>query len=144
MNTSPEQDSHHTEKSARKLTLSGLVQGVGFRPFIYLLATQYNLTGWVKNCVGRVEIHVQGHDDALQDFVDDTADRNCRMNLFSFFLHRFLSSDAACDRLGMLRISPLKLYSVDFHQMQPSIPRHPVEKTFHRHQSHAISDFCLT
>ena len=62
---------HHTEQCARKLTLSGLVQGVGFRPFIYRLATQHELTGWVKNCVGRVEIHVQGHDDALQDFVDD-------------------------------------------------------------------------
>jgi len=57
-------------QAARKLVLSGLVQGVGFRPFIYRLATQHELTGWVNNCIGRVEIHVQGHDDALQDFVD--------------------------------------------------------------------------
>ena len=71
MSTSPEQDSHHTKQNARKLTLSGLVQGVGFRPFIYRLATQHKLTGWVKNCIGRVEIHVQGQDDVVRDFIDD-------------------------------------------------------------------------
>jgi hydrogenase maturation protein HypF len=68
MSTSPKQ---YSDRAARKLVLSGLVQGVGFRPFIYRLATQHKLTGWVKNCVGRVEIHIQGDEDALQDFTDD-------------------------------------------------------------------------
>jgi hydrogenase maturation protein HypF len=67
MSTSPK---HYSDQVARKLVLSGLVQGVGFRPFIYRLATQHELTGWVKNCIGRVEIHIQGQEDALQDFVD--------------------------------------------------------------------------
>ena len=56
------------ETSARKITLSGQVQGVGFRPFIYRLAKQYHLTGWVRNCVGIVEIHVQGLSQDLDDF----------------------------------------------------------------------------
>ncbi|WP_230209581.1 carbamoyltransferase HypF [Solemya velum gill symbiont] len=55
--------------SARKITLSGKVQGVGFRPFIYRLATQHRLTGWVRNCVGIVEIHVQGPVSAQNDFL---------------------------------------------------------------------------
>lgn len=49
--------------------LSGKVQGVGFRPFIYRLATEYHLDGWVRNRVGLVEIHVQGQAQNLQQFV---------------------------------------------------------------------------
>ncbi|WP_353570463.1 carbamoyltransferase HypF [Candidatus Albibeggiatoa sp. nov. BB20] len=40
--------------------IKGQVQGVGFRPYIYRLATQHQLTGWVKNVAGQVEVHVQG------------------------------------------------------------------------------------
>ena len=57
--------------SARKLVLSGQVQGVGFRPFVYRLAAQHKLTGWVRNCVGMVEIHVQGRSQNLDDFLAD-------------------------------------------------------------------------
>ncbi len=57
--------------SARKIVLSGLVQGVGFRPFIYRLAIEHGLLGWVKNCVGVVEIHVQGQAHNLDDFQND-------------------------------------------------------------------------
>lgn len=55
--------------SARLIVLSGQVQGVGFRPFIYRLAIEHELTGWVKNCVGTVEIHVQGLAQNLDDFL---------------------------------------------------------------------------
>ena len=47
-------------RSARRLRLSGHVQGVGFRPFVYRLAVRHGLRGWVKNCVGEVEIHAEG------------------------------------------------------------------------------------
>ena len=57
--------------SARHIVLSGKVQGVGFRPFLYRIATQYQLTGWVRNRVGLVEIHVQGRDADLQQFVSE-------------------------------------------------------------------------
>ncbi len=57
--------------SARKIILSGKVQGVGFRPFIFRLANQHQLTGWVRNSLGRVEIHVQGKCAALPAFVAD-------------------------------------------------------------------------
>jgi hydrogenase maturation factor HypF (carbamoyltransferase family) len=53
---------------ALHLVVSGRVQGVGFRPFIYRLAHTHNLTGWVRNRTGQVEIHVQGESQALYAF----------------------------------------------------------------------------
>ncbi len=55
--------------TARKLLFTGKVQGVGFRPFIYRLAKKNHLTGWVKNCVGIVEIQVQGKEKNINQFV---------------------------------------------------------------------------
>jgi hydrogenase maturation protein HypF len=40
--------------------IDGTVQGVGFRPFVFRVASELNLTGWVKNRVGEVEILTQG------------------------------------------------------------------------------------
>ncbi|ALG66885.1 carbamoyltransferase HypF [Beggiatoa leptomitoformis] len=48
--------------------IGGQVQGVGFRPYIYRLATELCLLGWVKNLSGQVEIHVQGTETQLHTF----------------------------------------------------------------------------
>ena len=64
-----------TETSARKIIFSGQVQGVGFRPFIYRLAIKHELSGWVKNCVGVVEIHAQGQPQNLKNFLNDIFDK---------------------------------------------------------------------
>jgi hydrogenase maturation protein HypF len=61
--------------SARQIVLSGHVQGVGFRPFIYRLAVEHNLVGWVRNCVGLVEVHVQGETQNLEKFICDIFDK---------------------------------------------------------------------
>ncbi|EIJ41077.1 (NiFe) hydrogenase maturation protein HypF [Beggiatoa alba B18LD] len=50
--------------------IGGRVQGVGFRPYIYRLATGIGLSGWVKNLSGQVAIHVQGSVTQLQQFAD--------------------------------------------------------------------------
>ncbi|MBL8982141.1 MAG: carbamoyltransferase HypF, partial [Gemmatimonadetes bacterium] len=55
---------------ARRLHLTGLVQGVGFRPFVHRLALKHELAGWVRNASGAVEIHVEGPADALDRFAD--------------------------------------------------------------------------
>jgi hydrogenase maturation protein HypF len=56
------------EREARHLTLSGKVQGVGFRPFVYRLAHAHGITGWVRNVNGAVEIHAEGEPMQLQRF----------------------------------------------------------------------------
>ena len=43
-----------------RLHITGMVQGVGFRPFVYGLATRLALTGWVRNTSAGVDIEVTG------------------------------------------------------------------------------------
>jgi len=45
---------------ARHIRVSGIVQGVGFRPFVWRLAQELKLTGWVRNDAQGVEIAAQG------------------------------------------------------------------------------------
>jgi len=52
----------------RRFTITGQVQGVGFRPFVYRLATDLHLTGWVVNDGRGVTIEVQGASGRLDDF----------------------------------------------------------------------------
>jgi hydrogenase maturation protein HypF len=53
------------------IRVSGVVQGVGFRPFIYQLATEHGLYGWVRNTSGYVEIEIEGKTSSLDKFVSD-------------------------------------------------------------------------
>ena len=51
-----------------RLSITGLVQGVGFRPFVYSLARSLNLTGWVQNTPQGVVIEIEGCLESLQAF----------------------------------------------------------------------------
>ncbi len=53
----------------RKIHVTGVVQGVGFRPFVYQLATRANLNGWVANTSAGVDIELEGDAAALEAFV---------------------------------------------------------------------------
>jgi hydrogenase maturation protein HypF len=55
----------------KKISVRGVVQGVGFRPFVYRLAHEHHLTGWVLNHSGGVEIEIEGPAPALDAFVHD-------------------------------------------------------------------------
>lgn len=55
--------------AAREIRVHGVVQGVGFRPFVLGLARANTLAGWVLNGGDGVEIHVEGSEPALDAFV---------------------------------------------------------------------------
>ena len=57
--------------AASRVRISGLVQGVGFRPFVHRMAVRHELAGWVLNSSGAVEIHVEGGTDAIERFIAD-------------------------------------------------------------------------
>jgi hydrogenase maturation protein HypF len=57
-------------RSARSVVVDGVVQGVGFRPFVWRLAHALELDGVVRNAAGRVEIEVAGAPDALDRFAE--------------------------------------------------------------------------
>ena len=52
-----------------RINVRGVVQGVGFRPFVYQLATQYSLKGWVCNTSEDVKIEVEGDVEAIEQFL---------------------------------------------------------------------------
>lgn len=66
-------DSGEEEDASRivrlKVAVGGIVQGVGFRPFIYRLAHRYALAGHVLNDADGVEIEVQGRLDNVSEFI---------------------------------------------------------------------------
>lgn len=55
--------------SALRLHVNGVVQGVGFRPFVYRLAKRNLVNGWVLNAADGVDIHVEGEEPLVDQFV---------------------------------------------------------------------------
>lgn len=56
---------------ACSVRVRGIVQGVGFRPFVFRLAAAHGVTGWVLNGDQGVEIHAEGNEAALASFIRD-------------------------------------------------------------------------
>ncbi len=54
-----------------RLIITGLVQGVGFRPFLYNLARKHELKGWVRNNSAGVELEVEGKAENLGRFLNE-------------------------------------------------------------------------
>ena len=57
------------EKQHYHIVLHGIVQGIGFRPFVYRQATELGLTGFVRNDGSSVFVAIEGQKDALQSFL---------------------------------------------------------------------------
>jgi hydrogenase maturation protein HypF len=73
-----------------RITVRGAVQGVGFRPFIYRLATGLGLNGWVNNSPQGVFIEVEGSSEKLEKFLlhieTDKPPRSSIQSLESLYL----------------------------------------------------------
>lgn len=57
-----------TAATAVSVEVRGVVQGVGFRPFVWRLARRHSVVGWVRNRDGAVEILAEGPAEALEAF----------------------------------------------------------------------------
>ena len=59
---------------ARHYTISGEVQGVGYRFFAQRIAARHQVTGYVRNLSdGRVEVHAEGTPESIEGFKHDLA-----------------------------------------------------------------------
>jgi hydrogenase maturation protein HypF len=56
-------------RDALEISITGVVQGVGFRPFVHRLAIRHGLNGWVRNEAGEVRIVAEGPARPLEAFV---------------------------------------------------------------------------
>jgi hydrogenase maturation protein HypF len=105
-----------TAIQARLFRLTGQVQGVGFRPFVYRLARRLGLVGWVCNDARGVSIHAQGQVHSLKEFarrlleeaplaahIDDWRCLSAPLLAVAEFLIRE-SADSTCDT--RVRIPP--------------------------------------
>ena len=61
-------------KEALDIEVHGIVQGVGFRPFVYKAARRHLICGWVLNATAGVFIHAEGESKDLDDFVLEISD----------------------------------------------------------------------
>ena len=61
-------------RRAARLAVKGIVQGVGFRPFVYGLARRHDLSGWVRNTGQGVDLQIEGCPDDLNDFIRRLSD----------------------------------------------------------------------
>ena len=57
------------QSTASRVEINGIVQGVGFRPFVYQIARRYGLTGWVANTASGVDIHLEGRALEISEFL---------------------------------------------------------------------------
>jgi len=60
----------------KRIEVSGIVQGVGFRPFVYQLAQEHGLAGWVLNDSQGVKIEVEGEWERINRFVAELQARH--------------------------------------------------------------------
>jgi hydrogenase maturation protein HypF len=58
----------HIDSVRQRFTVTGVVQGVGFRPFVHRIATELGLNGFVGNDSGAVFLEVQGPGERLDEF----------------------------------------------------------------------------
>ncbi|MEW5829947.1 MAG: carbamoyltransferase HypF, partial [Chloroflexota bacterium] len=58
-----------SDTQSARIHITGIVQGVGFRPFVYGLAARYALTGWVRNTAAGVDIDADGSREILEQFI---------------------------------------------------------------------------
>ncbi len=86
----------------RAVNVRGIVQGVGFRPFVYRLARRYQLGGSVRNESGGVRIEVEGDEQSLDSFCQELADHPPALSA----IDEMLSTVVACRGETAFEIKP--------------------------------------
>jgi hydrogenase maturation protein HypF len=102
---------------AVRIHVRGVVQGVGFRPFVYGRAIEVGLNGWVRNTSAGVEIHAEGKPaavDALLSALQEAPPPLAR-------IHSFDWEDCPPDGFGSFEILASEAHEGDFIPVSPDV-----------------------
>jgi hydrogenase maturation protein HypF len=77
-----------------RIHITGIVQGVGFRPFVHNLARRYDLNGWVRNTSAGVDIEVTGEPEVLDSFIQSLRDEAPPLSHIDQFITSFGPANA--------------------------------------------------
>jgi hydrogenase maturation protein HypF len=102
---------------ARKIHINGIVQGVGFRPFVYALAKRYQLTGWVKNSSSGVDIVANGEILAISEFLLNLKDQAPPLSQ----IDEFLVEEVQVDSFQEFAIIPSETVEGEFIPVSPDV-----------------------
>jgi len=100
---------------AVRIKITGLVQGVGFRPFIYRIAIENKIRGWVENNIRGVTIEAEAEEENLAQFISDIAKKappasgieNLELEEIAFTgFENFFIKKSNDDLRGVTEISP--------------------------------------
>ncbi|HEY3251624.1 MAG TPA: carbamoyltransferase HypF, partial [Ignavibacteria bacterium] len=73
-----------------KIAIHGVVQGVGFRPFVYRLAKELNVKGWIVNSTQGVFIDAEGYNGNIEKFLSRLKTDKPKNSFIQSFEHTFL------------------------------------------------------
>jgi len=73
------------------------VQGLGFRPFIYNLATRYNISGWVANESDGLHVEAEGHSSRLKTFINKIQTDKPQAAVINRLVHKTLKAQGGKD-----------------------------------------------
>jgi len=80
-----------------RIDIAGRVQGVGFRPFVYRLAEEHRLAGWVNNSPSGVHIEVEGAADAVNDFIIELQEKHPANSTIESFVPKTINPMGTAD-----------------------------------------------
>lgn len=103
--------------SARKIHINGIVQGVGFRPFVYSLAKKYHITGWVRNSSAGVEIVANGKPEEITGFLEDLQNQPPPLSKIDEFFTKEISHEDFLD----FSIVPSEIIEGEYIPVSPDV-----------------------
>jgi len=95
-----------SEIVAREIKVNGVVQAVGFRPFIYRIATNHDLIGWVKNLGDAgVKVFLQGENSNIESFLRDLREKNPPLAQIEQIEKEWVEIDPELEEFGIVKSS---------------------------------------
>ena len=71
--------------TSKKIKINGIVQGVGFRPFVCKIAKEFDIKGWVLNDTSGVTIHIEGDSVNIEKFIDKVKNDPPPLAIINYF-----------------------------------------------------------